>query len=315
MSQSILKDPQDITALPQLPDQAIPNRRSSIRRKPVADAADRQKPKKKERPEGLRPAQPTHALLSVRPKPSQIENNNNRADSDSESSSSSGGIQSPTNLLRTPRHQPLAPNDPSPLNPAYHIPTSDFSSAAIMEPTNSNHSNTQRNEHVLLPPGFKPGRTEHTYVEETMMPAVTHEVIKHNKTEIVQEEITREIHVHHYYTYTQPIKTIEILPARHFIVDANTGEKVEIAAPEGWVMPSNMQPYKPDIGLVNVETRHYLVNEEHPSGIIEPPPPENGVPFFRASVGVPLEERESSSVLRQKKSSASAKWSPFPKVR
>lgn len=181
-----------------------------------------------------------------------------------------------------------------------------------MEPGKSATFSTQRNEHVLLPPGFKPGRTEQTYVEEVMMPAVTHEVVRHNKIEIVQEEVTREIHVHHYYTYTQPVKAVEILPARHFIVDGQTGEKVEIPAPEGWVMPANLQPCTPDISGIVAETRHYLVDEEHPSGIIEPAPVED------ANIKSALAEAEAGMAnldLKKKKSSASAKWSPFPKVR
>ena len=293
---------QDITALPRLPNQASPDRRSSLRRKPVPEAADRAQPKN-EHPKGPRPNSATHGMLSIRSKPAPAENHA-KTDSDSEnssSSSSSGNAQSPTNVLRTPRHRPLAANDPFPLNPAYHIPSSDFSSGGSTESGQPASFTTQRSEHVLLPAGFRPGRSERTYVEEVMMPAVTHEVIKHNKTEIIQEEITREIHVHHYYTYTQPIKTIEILPARHFIVDGKTGEKVEIAAPEGWTLPTNMQPYTPDISGLRPEYRHYLVDDEHPNGVPEPPPG-------------PI-SKTSNPELRKKKSSASGSWTPFPKVR
>jgi hypothetical protein len=188
------------------------------------------------------------------------------------------------------------------LNPAYYIPTSGFfSNGGTTAPVQSTSASAQRNEHVLLPAGFRPGKTEHTYVEEVVKPAITHEVIKNNKTEIVQEEITREIHVHHYYTYTQPIKAVEILPARHFIVDGQTGEKVEIPPPEGWVMPSNMQPSKPDTSGLAIETRHYLVDEEHPAGIPEPAP-------------LDVQKRDSQPDLR-KKSSMSGHWTPFPKVR
>jgi hypothetical protein len=101
---------------------------------------------------------------------------------------------------------------------------------------------------------------------------VTHEVIKHHRTEVFREEVTKEIHVHHYYTYTQPIKTVEILPARHFIVDEKTGGKIEIPAPKGWTMPASMQPYTPDTSGLVAMTRHYLVDDEHPKGVPEPPP-------------------------------------------
>ncbi|ETI28668.1 hypothetical protein G647_01119 [Cladophialophora carrionii CBS 160.54] len=297
-SQGSPSNQQNTSALPHLP-QTIPERRSSLRRKPVASTTDQPRPTK-EPPAELKPAPPTHGLLSIRPKPSLTESNT-KLDSDSERSSSAGSIQSPTNPPRTPRHQPLAPNDPSPLNPRYYIPTSDFPSAGATAPVQSPGASALKNEHVLLPAGFRPGKTEHTYVEEVVKPAVTHEVIKNNKTEIVQEEITREIHVHHYYTYTQPIKAVEILPARHFIVDGQTGEKVEIPPPEGWVMPANMQPYKPDMSALAVETRHYLVDEEHPTGVPEPAPPN-------------VQKRESQSELR-KKTSMTGHWTPFPKVR
>ncbi len=293
---------QGMTALPQLQDHPVPERRSSLRRKPVPEAAERTR-SKEEHPRGpreLRPTQGTHGLLPIRSRPNHAEKNaKTESDSETSSSSSSENTQSPSNASRTPRHQPLAPNDPFPLNPLYHIPSSDLASGGA-ESVQSANAGTKRIGHVLLPAGFRPGRTEHTYVEETMLPAVTHEVIKHNTTEILQEEITREIHVHHYYTYTQPIKTVEILPARHFIVDGQTGEKVEIAAPEGWTMPANMRPYKPDLTGIVAETRHYLVDDEHPAGMPEP---------------APMVGKESNPELRKKKSSASGSWTPFPKTR
>ncbi|EXJ64720.1 hypothetical protein A1O7_01058 [Cladophialophora yegresii CBS 114405] len=305
-SQGSPSNQQNTFPLPQLP-QTIPERRSSLRRKPVAGSTDQPRPKKDPPPE-LKPAPPTHGLLSIRPKPSLTESNT-KLDSDSDRSSSAGSIQSPTFPPRTPRHQPLAPNDPSPLNPRYYIPSSDFPNAGATPPVQSPGATALRHEHVLLPAGFRPGRTEHTYVEEVVKPAVTHEVIRNNRTEIVQEEITREIHVHHYYTYTQPIKAVEILPARHFIVDGQTGEKVEIPPPEGWVMPANMHPYKPDLSNLAPETRHYLVDDEHPTGVLEPAPPN-----VQERESQPELRRESQPELR-KKTSVTGRWTPFPKVR
>ncbi|OQV04759.1 hypothetical protein CLAIMM_09594 isoform 3 [Cladophialophora immunda] len=294
-----------MTALPQLPDHAVPQRTSSLRKKSLG-TIDRPKSKKGPSDEPKSPPSTTHAALSLRPKSSPAEQSP-KADSDSEKSSSGGSPGRP-NPIRTARHQPLAPNDPSPLNPLYHIPSSYFAHVPTpdtAQPATSPipNSTTEKNEHAILPPGFKPGKSEHTEVEEVIRPAVTHEVVKQDTKEIVQEEITREIHVHHYYTYTQPIKAVEILPARHFLVDAETGTKVEIPAPEGWVMPSNLQPYKPDLSGMGAVTRHYLVDDEHPSGAAEPAP-------------LNVKKKASSQDLRAtKKSSGTGNWTPFPKVR
>ncbi|KIW77724.1 hypothetical protein Z517_07557 [Fonsecaea pedrosoi CBS 271.37] len=302
-------DPKDATILPQLPVHGVPGRSSSLRKKSLG-TADRPKSKKglSDEPKPT-VSTTTHVPLSLRPKSSPGEQSP-KADSDSEKSSSAGSPGLP-NPFRTARYQPLAPNDPSPLNPLYHIPSSYFSH---VQPTDTTQRTTspkpnadaEKNDHALLPPGFKPGKSEHTEVEEILRPAVTHEVVKQDTKEIVQEEITREIHVHHYYTYTQPIKAVEILPARHFLVDSETGEKVEIPAPEGWVMPSSLQPYKPDLSGISAVTRHYLVDDEHPTGTPEPEP----VPPLN------VKKRASQQDLRtSKKASGTGNWTPFPRVR
>jgi hypothetical protein len=130
---------------------------------------------------------------------------------------------------------------------------------------------------------------------------VTHQVVKEHTIEVVQEAVTREIHVHHYYTHVQPIKAVEILPARHFKVDPTTGQKVEIPAPEGWEMPADLRPRKPDTSVLELMSRHYLVDEEHPTGVPELPPQD----FKRGS------QQELNNVA---KATHTAKWSPFPKV-
>ncbi|OAP59647.1 hypothetical protein AYL99_06945 [Fonsecaea erecta] len=301
-------DPRDATALPRLPDHAVPQRSSSLRKKSLG-AIDRPKSKRGPSDEPKSTVSTTHAPLSLRPKSPPTEQSS-KADSDSEKSSAAGSPGSPgcPNPIRTARYQPLAPNDPSPLNPLYHIPSSYFSpvqSPDTPRPATSPNLNpaTEKNENaVVLPPGFKPGKSEHTEVEEIVRPAVTHEVVKRNTKEIVQEEITREIHVHHYYTYTQPIKAVEVLPARHFLVDADTGEKVEIPAPEGWVMPSNLQPYKPDLSGISPVTRHYVVDEEHPTGVTEPAP-------------VNVKKKPSHQDLKPTRKPSTGNWTPFPKVR
>ncbi|KIX97166.1 uncharacterized protein Z520_07280 [Fonsecaea multimorphosa CBS 102226] len=303
-------DPKDLTPLPRLPDHVVPRRSSSLRKKSLPGAIDRPKSKKgsSDEPKSAA-ASTTHASLSLRPKSSPAEQPSPKTDSDSEKSSPAGSPGRPA-PIRAARHQPLAPNDPSPLNPLYHIPSSYFAHVPITDTTTAvtspspNSTSEKNSEHaILLPTGFKPGKSEHTEVEEVIRPAVTHEVVKRDTKEIVQEEITREIHVHHYYTYTQPIKAVEIRPARHFLVDAETGKKVEIPAPEGWVMPSNLQPYKPDLSGVSAATRHYLVDEEHPTGVTEPAP-------------LNVKKKGSSQDLRPtRKASSTGNWTPFPRVR
>lgn len=125
--------------------------------------------------------------------------------------------------------------------------------------------------HLRLPKGFSLRDTEQTHVTEEQRPAVTHETIIEQRTEVFTEEITRDVHYHHYYTYVQPIKVVEILPARHFMLDTVTGRKTEIAQPAGWTLPANMIPSSPDTSSIVGWTRHYLVDEEHPTGLPESP--------------------------------------------
>lgn len=127
--------------------------------------------------------------------------------------------------------------------------------------------------YVSFPEGFDMQNTVRTEVTEEQRPAVIHENVIKQKTEIRQKAITRDIHVHHYYTYIQPVKVVEILPAKHFILDPRTGVKTEIPAPPGWQLPNSLSPVLPDTSTVKGWTRHYLVDEEHPNGVLEPPPP------------------------------------------
>lgn len=126
--------------------------------------------------------------------------------------------------------------------------------------------------HLRLPENFNLQDTEHTHVYETQRPAVTHETIIKQRTEIIREEITRDIHYHHYYTYLQPVKVVEVLPPKHYFHDLQTGVTTEVAPPPGWKLPANMAPVCPDTSHLAATTRHYLVNEEHPHGILEEPP-------------------------------------------
>lgn len=133
-------------------------------------------------------------------------------------------------------------------------------------------STNQTDHHMRLPAGFNPNRTEKTEVTTQWRPAVTQETVLRERTEILQEEITRDIHIHHYYTYTQPIKVVEVLPAKHYMLDHMTGIKTEIPAPAGWLLPEDMQTRQPDLSQLQGVTRHYLVNDQHPNGIPEAPP-------------------------------------------
>ncbi|KAK8126777.1 uncharacterized protein PG998_002536 [Apiospora kogelbergensis] len=59
-------------------------------------------------------------------------------------------------------------------------------------------------------------------------PAVTHEHVWPQVREVREERIQRDIHNYDIYPQIQPIYDLEILPARHFIEDAD-GNRVEVA--------------------------------------------------------------------------------------
>ncbi|PSN72879.1 hypothetical protein BS50DRAFT_582494 [Corynespora cassiicola Philippines] len=59
--------------------------------------------------------------------------------------------------------------------------------------------------------------------------AVTHEIIKPIEHHIREERIYREIHNHDVYHRIQPVREIEILPARHFVRDSD-GDLNEVSA-------------------------------------------------------------------------------------
>lgn len=127
-------------------------------------------------------------------------------------------------------------------------------------------------ENMRLPPNFDLSHSERTDVEESWQPAVTRQVVIPQRHEVLQEAISRDIHVHHYFTHVQPIKVVEILPAKHYSYNAKTGVKTEIPAPEGWVMPDHMRPTQPNMAPLQSYSRHYMVDEDHPNGVNEAPP-------------------------------------------
>lgn len=127
-------------------------------------------------------------------------------------------------------------------------------------------------EHVRLPPDFDLGTTERTSIETTYHPAVEQQVIHHDRTEVVQPVITRDIHVHHHFHYEQPVKVTEVLAPRHYRLDPVTGEKVEIESPPGWQLPQPFATRTPDLSDLKTTHRHYVVDEDHPDGMPESPP-------------------------------------------
>lgn len=178
--------------------------------------------------------------------------------------------------LREPGHSATPTNDPM-SSSAWMSPLISTGSKPDVAPTTSQDNDAAKYEaiargHLRLPEKFNLQNTEDTHVYETQRPAVTHETIIKERVEIIQEEITRDIHVHHYYTYQQPIKVVEILPPKHYFLDLETGVKTEIDPPFGWTMPVSMNPVVPDTKHLAAWTRHYLVNDEHPYGIPEAPP-------------------------------------------
>ncbi len=92
-----------------------------------------------------------------------------------------------------------------------------------------------------LPPQFQLANTVDTSVDVTEAPAVTHEVVHRQQTEIIHEVITRDIHVDHFHTSIQPYKEIIVKPAIHYTINEN-GEKVRISTPECWEPPPGFTP-------------------------------------------------------------------------
>lgn len=56
-------------------------------------------------------------------------------------------------------------------------------------------------------------------VSERWAPAVTHETVRQDVHQVREEVITREIHQHHYIHRVQPVEEVEVLPARHYMLD------------------------------------------------------------------------------------------------
>ncbi|KAK4935787.1 hypothetical protein LTR10_023237 [Elasticomyces elasticus] len=174
-----------------------------------------------------------------------------------------------------------------------------MSNGSTWSPSQDEASVRPSSQHVQLPSNFQPGTKVHTNVETIFHPAVTQEVVKQHTVKVVRDEISRDLHIHHFYTYVQPVKVVEVLPARHFVYDEETGEKVEIPTPAGWALPSDMTArtwnYDTHIRDLKPEYRHYVVDEERPNGELESPPPE----YPPVNAGRKMK---------------TATWSPFPGI-
>jgi len=370
----------NLTALPAPSDSnTVPNRSTSLRLKAARSFAGPERPKTAKDKPGQTDARDSSgtsfreskAALPGRPRTaSSVDNLKARVQTKTPPPPtplpvSTAPVKSPAPgvVNRAPRHVALAPYDPSPLNPLYHIPSPPLSNTES-GPSPELRQATENEQPIVTAPkrrskaisptsavtlqpaatvevhpketsesGTKTTTLQHqTDVTEAVRPARTREVIQEHRVEIVQEEITREIHVHHYFTYVQPIRTLEVLPARHFIVDPETGEKIEIAAPEGWSMPANLVPKKPDTVTLAPITKHYIVNEQHPHGVLEPSPPPHPPPSQPLPPAPGPARNPSSSSRRppssfqshglrktsdEKRSSAAlshtGNWTPFPR--
>ncbi|KAI1266212.1 hypothetical protein F5Y18DRAFT_382765 [Xylariaceae sp. FL1019] len=73
--------------------------------------------------------------------------------------------------------------------------------------------------------------TTDTTVETSQATTVTHETVRPHVHEIIQEQVTRDIHTYDVYHRIQPIYDVEVLPARHF-VQGPDGRIEEVAAAE-----------------------------------------------------------------------------------
>jgi hypothetical protein len=124
-------------------------------------------------------------------------------------------------------------------------------------------------QEVTQPAELRTSYSEHTSVDTVVHPPVEKQLIHLDKTEVTHTTIERDIHVHHYYEYRQPIRVVEVLPPKHYRIDEQTGDKIEIDPPRGWIMPRSVDPSAPDVSGIKGSQRHYVVNEQYPHGKLE----------------------------------------------
>lgn len=210
---------------------------------------------------------------STRRKPLPVTRNGASSAVSSSKASNREDVTHPKGPRTPPGHKAtrsidIAPNEPSRLVP--HFTT--------RSPVEDNRGGAEPHHRDLrVPASFDLSNTERTIVDTNIVPAVTQENIHVQRTEIVTKAIHRDIHVDHHYTYVQPIPILEVLPARHFRLDPITGVKTEISAPPGYKLPAHLEPHKAeDYSHLRKTTRHYVVDENHPQGLLESAPLKNG---------------------------------------
>jgi len=81
----------------------------------------------------------------------------------------------------------------------------------------------------LVAAGINLTNTKETHIYETVAPAATKHLITPTMREIRTEVVTKEIHHHDVFHRILPIRHVELLPARHFMQNAD-GSVREIAA-------------------------------------------------------------------------------------
>lgn len=187
------------------------------------------------------------------------------------------GVNHPAGLRTSSGHRrtlstDVAPDDPSPLVP--HFTTrSSASPTSLTSPTSNGGADDSQRKDLRLPASFDLSNTERTVVDTTIRPAITSENVHIHRTEILTKAVHKDIHIDHHYTYIQPIPIREVLPARHFRLNPTTGIKTEIAAPAGYKLPAHLEPHEAeDYSHLRQTTRHYVVDNDYPNGLLEGPP-------------------------------------------
>lgn len=137
---------------------------------------------------------------------------------------------------------------PSNTQPVHIGPTNDPYSEAIADrnlphqeqtsdrqgqPSKVNGKSREHGHRPIEVEEYALGRTEDSETIVTQAPAVTHETRIVNTHEVVQKQITREIHHYDVFHRIQPIDLIEVLPPRHFVPHSSGKGYVEIPPPEG----------------------------------------------------------------------------------
>ncbi|KAF2131661.1 hypothetical protein P153DRAFT_286325 [Dothidotthia symphoricarpi CBS 119687] len=113
-----------------------------------------------------------------------------------------------------------------PLQPS-HDEGADFQPAIV-----DGHHESEEQRQLRLKGVVDLRNTIDTDADVHWTPAVTHELIKPHKHEVIQHKIYREIHNYEMYHRIQPVIHTEVLPPRHWIPNPNGEGLIEISAEE-----------------------------------------------------------------------------------